>query len=269
MDPIYTLAISSFAVHGTASLKSFTSILGSRVLPVPTVMLNGLTNLPLVRKFDLPFRELLESTFELVVHRGQTVILYVGYLGKAEQIDILLETIGTYRSHIRTILIDPICGDHGKAYVSEEIIRRWPELIRVADLVFPNLTEMKLLTGHPAADTGLPDLYIQRFREQFPRVQVVATSLPLNDHEIGIGWHNQEDAPFTYSHPRLAKNYGGTGDAFVALFILQHYYYRLPMEDALKAAAHQTYLLIQYSIQRGADELLLDGLDVTNPVICS
>src|SRR5690606_24573830 len=93
------LAINSFAVHGMASLKTIISILGSKVLPVPSVVLNGLTNMPHVQKHLLPFRELLEGSFKLVAERKQQVILYVGYLGSPDQVDVILDMIRHYRSH--------------------------------------------------------------------------------------------------------------------------------------------------------------------------
>jgi len=73
----HTLAISSFAVHGTASLKTFISLLGDKILPVPSLLLNGLTNMTMVKKFDTPFRELLQSTFEVAVNRELDLILYI------------------------------------------------------------------------------------------------------------------------------------------------------------------------------------------------
>ena len=154
MKTPHILAISSFAVHGTASLKTFITILGEKILPVPSLMLNGLTNMALVKKLDIHFKELLESSFDLAINRGLDIILYIGYLGKAEHADIILEMVGTYRSHIKMIITDPVCGDHGRAYVPAEVIAKWPGIIDVSDIVFPNITEIKILTGHQAADKG-------------------------------------------------------------------------------------------------------------------
>jgi len=90
MKSPHILAISSYAVHGTASLKTFTAILGKKILPVPSIMLNGLTNMSLVRKFGMPFKELLQGTFDLAVNRQLELVLYVRYLGNAEQADVIL-----------------------------------------------------------------------------------------------------------------------------------------------------------------------------------
>jgi pyridoxine kinase len=251
----YTLAISSFAVHGTASLKTFITILGEKILPVPSLMLNGLTNMALVKKLDLPFKELLESTFELAVYRDLDLILYIGYLGKAEHADIILEMIGTYRSHIKMIITDPVCGDHGRAYVPEEVIAKWPRIIDISDIVFPNITEIKILTGHKPDDKEDTGNYIEQFKKLFPHPQLVITSIKKDEDTIGIQSYGDED--YSYSHQVLPKNYGGSGDAFLALFILNRFYKEMSFSAALKVAADQTYLMIKNSIDKGSGDLII------------
>ncbi len=255
MKTPYTLAISSFAVHGTASLKTFITILGEKILPVPSLVLNGLTNMALVKKLDIPFKELLESTFALAVNRDLDLILYIGYLGKAEHADIILEMIDTYRSYIKTIITDPVCGDHGRAYVPEGVIAKWPHIISISDIVFPNITEIKILTGHKPDDKEDTGNYIEQFKNLFLHPQLVITSIKTGEDTIGIRYCGDED--YSYSHPVLPKNYGGSGDAFLALFILNRFFKEMSLNSALKLAADQTYLLIKNSIDKGSDDLII------------
>ena len=255
MKTPYTLAISSFAVHGTASLKTFITILGEKILPVPSLILNGLTNMALVKKLDIPLKELLESTFALAVNRELDLILYIGYLGKVEHADVILEMIGTYHSHIKMIITDPVCGDHGRAYVPEEVIAKWPHIIDISDIVFPNITEIKILTGHQPDDKGDIGNYIEQFKNLFPHSQLVVTSIKNGEDTIGIQSCGDED--YSYSHPVLPKNYGGSGDAFLALFILNRFYKEMDFNAALKLAADQTYLMIKNSIDKGSDDLII------------
>jgi pyridoxine kinase len=252
----HTLAISSFAVHGTASLKTFISILGEKVLPVPSLLLNGLTNMALVKKLDVPFKELLQSSFDLAVSRDLDLVLYVGYLGNAEQADIILEMITTYRSHIKTIITDPVCGDHGRVYVPAEIIAQWPRIISMSDMAFPNLTEIKILTGNKPGDNEDAGIYIEQFKNLFPKTRLVVTSIKTDEDSIGFQYLGKE--PFSYSHKLLPKNFGGSGDAFLALFILNHFYKMLSIDVALKLAADQTYQIIKNSIDKGSDDLVLE-----------
>ncbi len=248
------MAISSFAVHGTASLKTLITLLGEKILPVPSLLLNGLTNMALVKKFEPPFKELLQGTFELVQNRELEIILYIGYLGNAGQAEIISEMIGNYRNSIKTIITDPVCGDHGRTYVPAEVILQWPALIRKSDIVFPNVTELKILTGNKPDGDGAIDFYLGRFKELFPEQKLVVTSIPGND-SIGVCSYGHET--FSHYHSILPRNYGGTGDAFLGLFILNHYYLGLPFNDALKSAAEQTYKLINNSIEHNSDDLML------------
>ncbi len=256
MKTPYTLAISSFAVHGTASLKTFISILGEKVLPVPSLLLNGLTNMSLVKKLDVPFKELLQSSFDLAVNRDLDLILYIGYLGNAEQADIIIEMINTYRSHIKTIITDPVCGDHGRVYVPDGVVTQWPRIISLSDMVFPNLTEIKILTGNEPDDNEDAGIYIEQFKKLFPQTQLVVTSIKTGEDNIGFQYHGRR--LFSYSHELLPKNFGGSGDAFLALFILNHFYKRLSIDTALKLAADQTYQIIKNSIDKGSDDLVLE-----------
>jgi pyridoxine kinase len=250
----HILAISSFAVHGTASLKTFITFLGDKVLPVPSLMLNGLTNMSLVKKFEMPFGELLQSTFELAANRELELILYIGYLGNAGQAAIITEMIKPYRSYIKTIITDPVCGDHGRTYVPADVIEQWPALIKLSDVVFPNITELKILTGFKPDDEQPAEVYADQFKKLYPNVHLVITSVKT---ENGIGIKSYSDEPFAYEHPQLPKNFGGSGDAFLSLFMLNHFYEQLSFNDALTLAGEQTYRIIENTIANNSTDLIL------------
>ncbi len=254
----YVLAIGSFAVHGTASLKTFITILGEKILPVPSLLLNGLTNMVLVKKFEPPFRDLLQSSFELAVNRDLELILYIGYLGSGEQADIILDMIDAFRGNIKWIITDPVCGDHGRIYVSPGVIDRWPAIIRLSDMVFPNLTELRLLAGFDLTDDQSFSIYAEQFKKLYPLVKLVLTSA-VNGEQTGIVSFDKE--PFEYWHTLLPKSFGGTGDAFVALFILNHFYRGLTFNEALKLAADQTYRIIENSLKRHSNDLMLEIIE--------
>jgi pyridoxine kinase len=250
------LAISSFAVHGTASLKTFIKVLGSNILPVPSLMLNGLTNMAMVKKFAMPLAELLESTLELAVLRKQRLIFYTGYLGSAAQVEVVVSMIKKYRDIISTVITDPVCGDHGRTYVPTEIVAAWPEIIKRSDIVFPNLTELKLITGQAADGNESTTFYIDHFKQLYPGVKLVISSYATVENEIGIQLHNG-DSVFEYGLPMLPQNFGGSGDLLLSLFIKHHFINNIRMEDALMRATIQTHQTIKLSIAKGSDQLLL------------
>lgn len=256
--PPHVLAISSYAVHGVASLKIFIKVLGSAILPVPSLVLSGLTNIEGVKKFDVQFEELLENTLQLAALRKQQLIFYTGYLGKPEQADVVTRLINKYRNHIKAVITDPVCGDHGRAYVSDEIIAKWPDIITLSDIVFPNITELKLITGNAIDAIEPTAYYVDAFKKMYPDTQLVISSHKKNDDEIGVQLHANDGAGFEFYQPLLAQNFGGSGDLLLALFIRYHFYDHLPVTDALRYATQQTSTIIKFSIDSGSDELLLN-----------
>jgi pyridoxine kinase len=255
--PPYVIAISSYAVHGVASLKIFIKVLGSNILPVPSLVLSGLTNIEGVKKFDLPFAELLENTLELAVLRKQRLIFYVGYLGHPEQAEIVINAIKKYREYIRVVITDPVCGDNGRTYVAEDIIAKWPDIIALSDLASPNFTELKLITGYPADAEGAPQIYIQKFKELYPNTGLIISSYPAGNHETGVQLH-LDSSLFEYRLPVLAQNFGGSGDLLLSLFIRNRFFHNASVEEALRSATIQTYRTIKFSMDNKCDELQLN-----------
>ncbi|MFC4232513.1 hypothetical protein ACFOW1_11460 [Parasediminibacterium paludis] len=244
---LHVLAISSFAVHGTASLKVFTAILGEKILPVPSKILNGLTNMSLVTTFDPPFKDLLSSSLALAKARELQLIVYIGYLGKPENADIILKLLDEYAFLIQYIIVDPVSGDNNRLYVEESIVAAWPSLIKKADFTFPNQTELQIYGGG--------DNDAVSFREKFPQTQLIAKSVLSDNDEIGIQYFG--NSYFDYFLPRLSKNFGGTGDVLLAHFILYYFYNTYSIEQALKTALDQTHAIIARTILENSTDLLI------------
>lgn len=77
-----------------------------------------------------------------------------GFLGSAAQIEIVRRVIKNFPA---VVIIDPVMGDHGKIYKSytREMCRRMRELLELADLVTPNLTEACELLSVPYPEGGV------------------------------------------------------------------------------------------------------------------
>lgn len=78
--------------------------------------------------------------------------LYCGFLGNEEQIDIVREFVEMFRPPL--FLLDPVMGDHGRSYssITETHVQKMKELLPLADIITPNITESCLLTGTPWKD---------------------------------------------------------------------------------------------------------------------
>lgn len=74
-----------------------------------------------------------------------------GFLGSAEQIEIVREFIHQFRDERTQVIIDPVMGENGKAYptYTEEMCDKMKHLVEYADILTPNVTEACMLTGMP------------------------------------------------------------------------------------------------------------------------
>ncbi len=249
------MAIHSYAIHGTASMKAFLSILGSRLLPVPSILLTGLTNISGFKKTSIAFEDLLLGSLELARQQKQKILLYIGYLGSADQAGIILKAIDSYSDCITSILVDPVSGDHGRLYVPQEILAVWPSLLHEAHWALPNYTELKWLSGIDPNQEHMPQTYLKSFGERFPNLSVIATSLPKNK-DLAVGLLHQENQHY-FPVQKLAQNYGGTGDVFAAIFLLHYFFKQNPLHKSIEIAARFTGQAIQHSMDQRSQELLV------------
>ncbi|MEO0896526.1 MAG: bifunctional hydroxymethylpyrimidine kinase/phosphomethylpyrimidine kinase [Bacteroidota bacterium] len=242
------LLVHSLASHGTASMKAMMSVLGTRVLPVPSLLLTGLTNVPGHQKVAVDLEPMIKGALEIARQQNQRLVLYIGYLGEASQVDILVEAIDDYREAISKVIVDPVSGDHGRLYVKPEIVKRWPDLLSRADWAFPNFTELSLYAGF---ELGMEvEVYraIEAFEKRFPDLSFVATSIPSPQQKIGLFLKKGREK-LKHEHERLAQNFGGTGDVFAAYFILYHLIKHITPSESLILASNETCGIIRSSIE--------------------
>lgn len=79
-----------------------------------------------------------------------------GFLGSEKQIQMVMEMIGDFRGEDTCVIVDPIMGDHGKPYATytPQMCREMEKLVRMADVVTPNVTESCILTGREYKSWG-------------------------------------------------------------------------------------------------------------------
>lgn len=144
--------------YGRCSLTVALPILSAlkvQCCPVPTSILSNHTGFPTyffddyTEKMSLYIDEWkkLNLTFDGI---------YSGFLGSEEQIGIVIDMIKNFRTPETLVLVDPIMGDHGKAYqtYTSKMCSRMKELVGFGDIVTPNLTEACILTGREYRPDG-------------------------------------------------------------------------------------------------------------------
>lgn len=143
--------IAGFGRCSTTVSLPVISVMKVQVCPVPTSVLSNHLGFPLCHFDDYTshMRDYIKVWNEL----GLTFDgLYCGFLGNEEQIDIVRGFVEMFRPPL--FLLDPVMGDHDRAYssITETHVQKMKELLPLADIITPNITEACLLTGTPWKD---------------------------------------------------------------------------------------------------------------------
>ncbi len=199
------------------------SAMGVQVCPIPTAVLSAHTGYS-----EFVIRDLTDFIHPALEHykRMGTEFdcIYSGFLASAEQIDHCLEFFDAYPNALK--VVDPVMGDDGKSYATYtgELCKRMGELVAVADIITPNITEAAILLGedYPSSPLGSSDArsWLVRLSEQGAKT-VVITSVNL----AGGGMHTIGYDKATGSFWKIRNDYvkgahySGTGDIFTSVLI--------------------------------------------------
>ena len=106
--------------------------------------------------------------------------------------------------------------------ITEEMVREMRQLIRHADIITPNLTELFLLLDKPH-QTSLSDAelktYLKELSDAGPEI-VIVTSVPVcdNPHMTSVYAYNRNGNRYwKVTCPYLPAHYPGTGDTFTSV----------------------------------------------------
>ena len=126
------------------------SSMGFQVCPLPTAVLSSHTQYP-----HFSFLDLTDEMPKIISEWKQLGVqfdaIYTGYLGSPRQIQIVSGFIDDFRQSDSLVMIDPVLGDNGKLYTNfdEQMILEMRHLIRKADVITPNMTELFYLLDKP------------------------------------------------------------------------------------------------------------------------
>lgn len=221
------LSIQSHVVHGYVGNKAATFPLQYRGWEVDALNTVQFSNHPGYASFT-GFRYDAEHLSE-ILNQGLLSCLDIrydailtGYLPDLNSLVMVGESIGRLCSdnpHLKWVL-DPVLGDDGKLYVSEENVMAYQNILRNSKvyLVTPNQFEMETLTGVKIADLKSLKQSFEKFNVLYPEVQrVVITSVELGDAYISAC---NDCGKMQYCRvPRLNAHFSGAGDLFNALLL--------------------------------------------------
>ena len=225
--------IAGFGRCSTTVSLPVISIMKVQVCPVPTSVLSNHLGFPLCHFDDYTshMRDYIKVWNEL----GLTFDgLYCGFLGNEEQIDIVREFVEMFRPPL--FLLDPVMGDHGKSYssITETHVQKMKELLPLADIITPNITEACLLTGTPWKDgewtmqelSGLCERLADICQQEsvssgetsagtVSGASIVITGIRQGDSLVNFLW---DDGVYTtVASPIAGASRPGTGDIFASI----------------------------------------------------
>ena len=222
------MAVHDLSGLGRSSLMAATpvlSVMGAQVCPVPTAVLSSQTS-----GFEnYTFVDLTDNMPAYLQHWKELQLdfdcIYSGFLGSVQQIVIMEQILADFNADGQTlVVIDPVLGDDGALYdtMDQQMVEEMGRLITHADIITPNMTELKLLLDLPAEK----ELYAEDLAEILPQMAakgpgtVVVTGVHRKDGGRCVCCYQKDLAQYQeIAYKELPICYPGTGDIFASVLI--------------------------------------------------
>jgi len=230
--------ISGFGKCSLTVALPILSAMGVEACPLPTAVLSTHTG----GFGGYTFLDMTDEMPGIIDHWSSLDIkfdaIYSGFLGSTRQVDILIDFINKFKHNELLTVVDPVMGDHGKLYsiFNNEMVRKMRELVAVASVITPNITEAALLLNEEYADGAVSDGFIGDWTRRLSELgaeRVVITSVVGEDNEMYIVIYERASDSFQKIRCSYINGaFHGTGDIFTSVLSA-----RLLHGDSLFAAA--------------------------------
>ncbi len=214
--------------------------------------------------------EWLHKTLESAHRQFKKQLNYglVGYLGKEEIITEILHT--RLLDDLDLLLVDPVMADEGKYYpmLNERYLGKLKELVKRADIITPNLTELAFLTGERYVQQ--PSLtqvkqQVQKLHRMSKKDATIIVTGIEQVNQIGCLWSNVVSHG-TFYLEKIPGHFYGTGDAFAAMLF---------SEMITQKNLAEIIPSVMKSLQMAVEDTLSDqndlklGIDITRILQCN
>ena len=216
--------VNDFSSFGRCSIMATVPILSAmriQCCPVPTSIFTNHTGFSRFSKLDCTgwMAHYIEDwkSIDLAFEAIQT-----GFLASQAQMDFVLEFVKSFRTEHTLMAVDPVMGDYGRLYPSydPDLASRMHELLDIADILTPNLTEACILARRPylsdPTDSEIADLAAE-LCSRHAKCAVISgvhrgTSLLNFIHSADSGCEIVEV-------PKIGTDRSGTGDVFASVIL--------------------------------------------------
>ena len=143
-----------------------------------------------------------------------------GFLGSAEQIEIVRDFLEEFGGDDTVTVIDPVMGDYGVPYstYTPEMCSKMKELVKYANILTPNLTEACILLGEKYDSSIKADKveqYARALSDEGPE-KVVITGIQQGSYIANFCYERGGDYHIIRTH-KIGTSRSGTGDVFSAI----------------------------------------------------
>lgn len=249
--------INDISGFGKCSLTVAIPILSAALLetcPVPTAILSTHTG----GFTGYTYRDLTDDLENYTNHWKNLDIkfsaLYSGFLGSAQQVEIVSNIIDKFKTDNCIIMVDPCMADNGVMYpvFKKDMCIDMAKLVKKSDLVVPNLTEAAFLIGEEYKEPPYTQEYINHIIKELLNLgakNIVLTGVTFNDTQLGAACYDNKSQKTFYSFSNKINGiYHGTGDVF-ASFLLAALLNDKDLEQSTKIAVDLTYKSIELTYE--------------------
>lgn len=257
-------ALHDISGYGRSSLTVVIPVLSAMeiyVCPVPTAVLSTSTAYPNPYIVDMT-----EHIKPILGHWEKIGVkfdaIYSGFLGSPEQCEIVIQMMKNFNHPDLLKVVDPVLGDCGELYNSMpiEMVTRMKELVKCADIITPNLTEVCLLLDEEFRDDFTRE-EIENFTlrlSNFGPKMVVVTGIPEFNHNGKptktqvLSYSKEDNNMFLLSCDYIPAEYPGTGDAFASV-VCGSLLHNNNLSAAVQKAMNYIYESIKLTFEEKAD----------------
>jgi len=183
--------------------------------------------------------------------------IYTGFLGSLKQIEIVKQFVNDFKTDRTTVIVDPVMGDNGEKYATytSEMCNDMKQLVSMADIITPNITEGCILTKTDYKSSKWTIQELTKMAEKLAAMgpkKIVITGLNMNSY-IGNFIYQKNMEPILLKSKKIGMARCGTGDIFSAI-ISADAINEVEFQCSVKKAAAFVQKCIKVSIERQIPE---------------
>lgn len=256
--------INDFASYGRCSLAVAFPILSAmkvQCCAVPTAIFTNHTGYPSFSWTD--YTAHMDDYIREWLKLGLSFnAIQTGFLGSCDQLAFVSRFLDAFRRPETIVAVDPVMGDYGRLYstYSPELAERMRNLLAVADILTPNLTEACVLAGHPY-DPMMPDANLTSIAREISEpngAKVVITGIQRGGALLNFIWQPGR-RPIFHAERKIGPDRSGTGDVFSSV-ILADAINGVPFADSVVKASSFVAAAVRRSVE--LDIPVRDGLAI-------